>query len=72
MSGSGWEQLVAIGIITAVCAPLLGRYLAATFGGGPKSPRPNTRVLDRRQFDFILTTADLLERMFGRAKSLKQ
>lgn len=35
MSRSGWEQLVAIGLITAAVAPLLGRYLAATFRGGP-------------------------------------
>jgi hypothetical protein len=47
--------------------------LGSVLGRNPrsKSPRPNTRVLDRRQFDFILTTADLLERMFGRPKPLK-
>jgi K+-transporting ATPase ATPase A chain len=34
MSGWGWGQLLAIGAVTAIAAPLLGRYLAATFGGG--------------------------------------
>jgi K+-transporting ATPase ATPase A chain len=37
MSRSGWEQLIFIAIVTAVAAPLLGRYLAATFRGG-KAP----------------------------------
>ena len=34
MSASGWEQLLFIVAVTAVAAPLLGRYLAATFRGG--------------------------------------
>jgi K+-transporting ATPase ATPase A chain len=34
MSSSGWEQLLFIGAVAAVAAPLLGRYLAATFRGG--------------------------------------
>jgi K+-transporting ATPase ATPase A chain len=34
MSGWGWGQLLLIGAVTAVAAPLLGRYLAATFRGG--------------------------------------
>jgi K+-transporting ATPase ATPase A chain len=34
MSASGWEQLLFIVAVTAVTAPLLGRYLAATFRGG--------------------------------------
>jgi K+-transporting ATPase ATPase A chain len=34
VSASGWEQLVFIAVVTAVAAPLLGRYLAATFRGG--------------------------------------
>jgi potassium-transporting ATPase potassium-binding subunit len=34
---SGWEQLLFIVAFTAVAAPLLGRYLAATFRGG-KAP----------------------------------
>src|SRR5260370_40731088 len=42
MSGSGWEQLLFIVAVTAVAAPLLGRYLAATFRGagatGPTAP----------------------------------
>ena len=33
MSVSGWEQLLFIVAVTAVLAPLLGRYLAATFRG---------------------------------------
>ncbi len=37
MSASGWEQLLFIVAVTAVAAPLLGRYLAAVFGGG-KAP----------------------------------
>ena len=37
MSPSGWEQLILIVAVTAVAAPLLGRYLAATFKGG-KAP----------------------------------
>ena len=37
MSTSGWEQLLFIVAVTAVAAPLLGRYLAAVFGGG-KAP----------------------------------
>jgi K+-transporting ATPase ATPase A chain len=35
MSTSGWEQLLFIIAVTTVAAPLLGRYLAATFRGGP-------------------------------------
>ena len=41
MTASGWEQLVFIVVVTAVAAPLLGRYLAATFRGGPA---PGDRV----------------------------
>jgi K+-transporting ATPase ATPase A chain len=37
MSTLGWEQLLFIAAVTAVSAPLLGRYLAATFRGG-RSP----------------------------------
>jgi potassium-transporting ATPase potassium-binding subunit len=37
MTISGWEQLAFVAVVTAVAAPLLGRYLAATFRGG-KSP----------------------------------
>src|SRR5260370_42655045 len=33
MSVSGWEQLLLVVAVTAVAAPLLGRYLAATFRG---------------------------------------
>jgi K+-transporting ATPase ATPase A chain len=41
MTASGWEQLVFIAAVTAIAAPLLGRYLAATFRGGPA---PGDRV----------------------------
>ena len=34
MSTWGWAQLLFIAAVTAVAAPLLGRYLAATFRGG--------------------------------------
>jgi K+-transporting ATPase ATPase A chain len=34
MSVSGWEQLLFVVAVTALAAPLLGRYLAAIFGGG--------------------------------------
>jgi potassium-transporting ATPase potassium-binding subunit len=37
MSSSGWEQLAFIAVVTAVLAPLLGRYLAAVFRGGSDS-----------------------------------
>src|SRR6202522_4034273 len=33
MSVPGWEQLLFVVAVTAVAAPLLGRYLAATFRG---------------------------------------
>jgi K+-transporting ATPase ATPase A chain len=33
VSVSGWEQLLFVVAVTAVAAPLLGRYLAATFRG---------------------------------------
>jgi potassium-transporting ATPase potassium-binding subunit len=33
MNASGWEQLLFVCVVTAVLAPLLGRYLAATFRG---------------------------------------
>jgi K+-transporting ATPase ATPase A chain len=46
MSASGWAQLLFVVAVTAVAAPLLGRYLAATFRGGPASGRraPGDRV----------------------------
>jgi potassium-transporting ATPase potassium-binding subunit len=37
MTISGWEQLAFVAAVTVVAAPLLGRYLAATFRGG-KAP----------------------------------
>ena len=46
MSASGWVQLLFIVAATAVAAPLLGRYLAATFRGGStsKTSAPGDRV----------------------------
>ena len=46
MSASGWVQLLFIVASTAVAAPLLGRYLAATFRGGStaKTSAPGDRV----------------------------
>jgi K+-transporting ATPase ATPase A chain len=46
MSVSGWEQLLFVVAVTAVAAPLLGRYLAATFRGGRASDHgaPGDRV----------------------------
>ena len=41
MNVTGWEQLLFVAAVTAVAAPLLGRYLAATFRGGPA---PGDRV----------------------------
>jgi K+-transporting ATPase ATPase A chain len=41
MTGLDWAQLLVIGAVTLVTAPLLGRYLAATFRGGPA---PGDRV----------------------------
>ena len=37
MNVTGWEQLLFVCAVTAVLAPLLGRYLAATFSPGPTS-----------------------------------
>src|SRR5260370_26853104 len=37
MSAWGWEQLLFIAAVTGVAAPLLGRYLAATFRGASAS-----------------------------------
>jgi potassium-transporting ATPase potassium-binding subunit len=34
VNASGWEQLLFAAVVTAVLAPPLGRYLAATFRGG--------------------------------------
>jgi K+-transporting ATPase ATPase A chain len=38
MSVSGWEQLGFIAVVTAIAAPLLGRYLAAVFARDRKAP----------------------------------
>ncbi|HXL88225.1 MAG TPA: potassium-transporting ATPase subunit KdpA [Streptosporangiaceae bacterium] len=38
MSASGWEQLGFIAVVTAIAAPLLGRYLAAVFNPDRKAP----------------------------------
>jgi K+-transporting ATPase ATPase A chain len=46
VNASGWEQLLFIVAVTAVLAPLLGRYLAATFRGDgtAKTHAPGDRV----------------------------
>jgi K+-transporting ATPase ATPase A chain len=38
MNGLGWEQLGFVCVVTAILAPLLGKYLAATFRGEGKAP----------------------------------
>ena len=50
MSVSGWEQLLFIVAVTAVAAPLLGRYLAATFrgAGATGSTAPGDRVFHQK------------------------
>jgi K+-transporting ATPase ATPase A chain len=35
MSGAGWAELVALIVLLAVTAPLLGRYMAHVYEGGP-------------------------------------
>ena len=48
MSVSGWEQLLFVVAVTAVAAPLLGRYLAATFrAGATVFPGPCSRSVSR-------------------------
>jgi len=37
MTTSGWEQLLFVVAVTAIAAPLLGRYLAAVFSAGAAS-----------------------------------
>ena len=46
MSAPGWEQLLFVAVVTAIAAPLLGRYLAATFRSGHESGNraPGDRV----------------------------
>jgi len=46
MTASGWEQLLFVIAVTAVAAPLLGKYLAAVFGGGPA---PGDRIFLRAE-----------------------
>jgi len=58
MNLTGWEQLLFVCAVTALLAPLLGRYLAATFsylpGGRPPVP-PDVRTSgpDRKNRDLI-------------------
>jgi potassium-transporting ATPase potassium-binding subunit len=59
MSVSGWEQLLFACVVTAVLAPLLGRYLAATFGGASAA---NTRAPGDRVF---LPVENLVYRALG-------
>src|ERR1700733_9653052 len=48
MNLTGWEQLLFVCAATAILAPLLGRYLAATFrdsaGTGAKAKAPGDRI----------------------------
>ncbi|HUN35224.1 MAG TPA: potassium-transporting ATPase subunit KdpA [Trebonia sp.] len=44
MNVTGWEQLLFVCAVTAVLAPLLGRYLAATFGTVPDKKAPGDRI----------------------------
>ena len=59
MNATGWEQLLFICALTAVLAPLLGRYLAATFrdtmpavsvGGAADEPAARRRAPGDRVF----------------------
>ena len=59
MNASGWEQLLFIVAATAVLAPLLGRYLAATFRGGGTA---NTHAPGDRVF---LPIENLVYRVLG-------
>jgi potassium-transporting ATPase potassium-binding subunit len=38
MNAQGWQQLLFVCAVTAILAPLLGKYLAATFRGTGKAP----------------------------------
>jgi potassium-transporting ATPase potassium-binding subunit len=64
MSISGWEQLLFACVVTAVLAPLLGRYLAATFRGGStaNTGAANTRAPGDRVF---LPVENLVYRALG-------
>ena len=44
MNVTGWEQLLFVCAVTAVLAPLLGRYLAATFRTPGMSPNSGASV----------------------------
>ena len=47
MNALGWEQLAFVAAATAILAPLLGKYLAATFrdrGPGDR-PAPGDRIV---------------------------
>jgi potassium-transporting ATPase potassium-binding subunit len=59
VNASGWEQLLFAAVVTAVLAPPLGRYLAATFRGGSAA---NTRAPGDRVF---LPVENLVYRALG-------
>ena len=61
MNASGWEQLLFVAAVTAVLAPLLGRYLAATFRGGAASAAQNRAPGDR----VFLPVENLVYRALG-------
>jgi len=44
MNLTGWEQLLFVCAVTAILAPLLGRYLAATFRDGAGTKAPGDRI----------------------------
>jgi potassium-transporting ATPase potassium-binding subunit len=59
VNASGWEQLLFAAAVTATAAPLLGRYLAATFRGDSAA---NTRAPGDRVF---LPIENLVYRALG-------
>ena len=56
MTGSGIFQLIALLVVLAVTAPLLGRYLAAVYGGRADGSAPGDRVfrpVERAVYRFL-------------------
>ena len=51
MTGSGIFQLIALLVVLAVTAPLLGRYLAAVYGGRADGSAPGDRSSFRSSAD---------------------
>jgi K+-transporting ATPase ATPase A chain len=61
VNASGWEQILFVAAVTAVLAPLLGRYLAATFRGDAASASQNKAPGDR----VFLPVENLVYRALG-------